>query len=105
LRMTRELFLTPKTWVYWPKAVDTLGQEIDPTNEKAYQWSLSGAFEKFAWQELWDISEPNYLICAAQDFLNDTSGGQLIRGKLDYDDEMILLDLGIEHLAKEKTDE
>jgi hypothetical protein len=97
LKRTRELFVRPERWIYFPFALDANGNEVIPTDAAAVQWALTGALDKFAQGS----PAPDFLSCAARDFLNDISGGQLVRGKLTYEDELILLDLAIEHLTKE----
>jgi hypothetical protein len=101
LKQVRQFFNTPECWVYFPFAVNASGKEVAPIDPLAIKWSLSGALDKFAH----GLPHADFLVCAARDFLNDISGGQLFRGKLGYDDELILLDLGIEHLSKGHTDE
>ena len=97
LKQVRDLFSKPERWNYFPFAVNALENEVIPTDPAAVKWSLTGAIEKFATGSPY----PDYLACAARDFLNDISNGHFFRAKLSYEDEMILLDLGIEHLTKE----
>lgn len=103
LIQVRELFASPNNWLFWPLATDTNDQEVDPLSDQATKWSLMGACDKLTG----NYSRPlaGCISCAAREYLNDLTSDDLIHGKLDYQKEIDLLNLAIEELEKEVSNE
>lgn len=96
----QELFSNQENWIYWPKAQDTNGLEVRPTDSKAVKFCLMGACEHFCEK---DHAKPlaDYIDCATREFLNDlSSNNELLHGKCDYAEEMALISIAIEELSK-----
>lgn len=99
LKEVHGLFSNQANWIDWPIAVDSRSLEVSPDSDKAARWSLMGATEKFAGLR---YPKPfcDFLAVASREFLNDLSDDKLIRGEFSYEDEVSIIELGIEELEK-----
>lgn len=95
----RLLFCIPTNWIFWPIAVDSNGNEIDPRNEYAVKWSLMGACDLYS--DKFEKPLSDFVSCATREYLNDLSEDDLIHGRLSYDEEFALINLAIDDLEKE----
>ena len=97
LKKLKELFADKDKWIDWPLAEDETGLEVKPDNPKAVKFCLMGASELFTKQQ-YEKPLCDYIECAVRDYLNELTNNDLILGKLDYDGEMLALNMGIEEL-------
>lgn len=99
LKKLEELFSDKDTWLFWPLAENNMGLEVKPTDPTATKFSLMGASELFTTQ-LYQKPLADYVDCALREYLNDLSGDDLIRGKCEWKDELLLIKMGVEELSK-----
>lgn len=99
LQGLKQLFISPDTWNYWPAAIDSLENEVSPLSADAMKWSLLGACELLCHQK-YDEPMASFVSCATREYLNDISDEKLIHGGFNYEDEVALIDLGIEFIGK-----
>lgn len=99
LRELKELFASPRHWIYCPKAINISQIETSPLSSEAISWSLLGACDMLTAKH---YEEPlaSFVGCATRDYLNDLSDEKLIHGALGYEDEVALIDFAIEYLDK-----
>lgn len=103
LEFVCQLYSNPNNWIYWPTAVDLNGLEVEPTSPEAIKWSMIGATEKYA-MENFPRPLADCIACATREFLNDLSDSNaLLHGKLQYQDELELVKLGVEEIKNEKN--
>lgn len=103
LIQVRDLFTTPAKWLFWPLAANANDKEVDPLSDQATKWSLMGACDKFT--SVYSSPLAGCVSCATREYLNDLTSDDLIHGKLDYQKEIDLLNLAIEELEKEESNE
>ena len=113
LKALQEFFNKEEKWIEWPLAMNDKDIEVKSNDPTATKFSLLGACELITRsahkQPLADCVD-----CATREFLDDLSGGELIKGKMSYAQEMELIIEGIKELetdatkqketSKEKTD-
>lgn len=99
LKKLEELFTNEEAWIYWPLAQDKYGNEVKPTDPTAAKFSLMGASELYT-TELYNKPLCDFIDCALRDYLNELSGDDLIHGRCDWKDEMLLIKMGIGELEK-----
>lgn len=99
LTEVRQLFSNQEKWIDYPSSVDLLGQTVNPDSEKAVKWNLLGATELLSSQK---YNKPlcDFIAVATREYLNFLSDDKLIKGTFSYDDELALIDLGIEELKQ-----
>jgi|SRR5579885_723514 len=99
LKKLDDLFVDPNKWIFYPNAIDEKGNEVKTTDPKAVKFSLYGASEMFAIQA---HSKPlcDFVDCALREYLNELSSDDLVLGKCEYEDERLLIRMGIEELSK-----
>jgi hypothetical protein len=96
----KTLFSDRETWIDWPEALDEHGITVEPLDEYARKFSLSGASFKIAASK-YPSPLSNFVDCAVRDYLSDMTNEGLIGKLLSYEDEYALICLGYESLMKE----
>lgn len=99
LKKLDDLFEDPNKWIFYPNAIDENDNEVKTIDPKAIRYSLYGASEMFSIKE---HPKPlcDFVDCALREYLNELSSDDLVIGKCEYEDERLLIRMGIEDLSK-----
>jgi len=100
LKKLEALFSDSEKWIYWPIATTSDDIEVAPTDPKATKFSLMGACELFTKQD-YESPQSEFVDCATREYLNSLSNDDILHGKTNYDDEMLLIKMAIGELSKD----
>lgn len=98
LKRLQELFSKQERWIEWPLAEDKDGEEVKPSDPTATKFCLLGACELFAAR---NHSKPlsDFVECAVYEYLDDLSGGEIIKGKTGYAEEFAMIVMATKELS------